>query len=137
MRSSIKLNANLNQCFIKIRTGYRLFNASPTTVINFNINILIFVNIYVIINIDIKINDGGAMKSVIELCDDAKKEVENVASGSFFCVRDLFRGHFWNQIERPMRLKVGILFFEEAKKMMDTIEIADKNGANQQTYKKK
>jgi len=35
-----------------------------------------------------------------------------------------------------MRLKVGIVFFEEAKKMKDTIKIANKNGTNQQTYKK-
>jgi len=36
---------------------------------------------------------AGTIKSVTELCDDAKKEVENVASGNIFCVRDLFRGH--------------------------------------------
>ena len=77
------------------------------------------------------------MKNAVVLCDDAINELVNVPAGTEFMVRDLFLGYFWNSLERATRLKVGILFFEEAKKMTNLIEISYKNSANQQIYKKK
>jgi len=77
------------------------------------------------------------VKSAFELCIDAKNELSSLLPGDTFVVRDLFKGYVWNKIERSVRLKVGILFFEEAKKMEKIIEIRKKNSSNQKVYRKK
>jgi len=77
------------------------------------------------------------VKSAFEFCVDAKNELSSLQPGDTFVVRDLFKGYIWNKIDRSIRLKIGILFFEEAKKMDKIIEIRKKNSSNQKVYKKK
>jgi len=77
------------------------------------------------------------VKSAFEFCMDAKNELSSLQPGDTFVVRDLFKGYIWNNIDRSIRLKIGILFFEEAKKMDKIIEIRKKNSSNQKVYKKK
>jgi len=77
------------------------------------------------------------MSNAVLLCDEAIKQLEKVPSGTSFKVRDLFLGYVWNAFDRSTRLRIGILFFEEVKKIKDKIETSAKNSANQQVYKKK
>lgn len=73
-----------------------------------------------------------------DLLKAAVSETGNLSSGEVFIVRDLFKGYLWNREMRNDRLKVGILFLNEATSgsLNGVIEILDKTTAHQQKYKK-
>jgi hypothetical protein len=73
-----------------------------------------------------------------DLLKEAVFEVGNLTSGEIFIVRDLFKGYLWNREMRNDRLKVGILFLNEATagSLNGVIEVLDKTTAHQQKYRK-
>lgn len=74
-----------------------------------------------------------------DLLKNAVAEVGNLQSGEIFIVRDLFKGYAWNREEKNDRMKVGILFLNEATSgvLANVVEVIEKSTANQQKYKKK
>ena len=70
-----------------------------------------------------------------ELLDQAIVELGNLRDGAEFIVRDLFKGHIWNNQSKTDRLTLGTLFLNFARQNPKKIEILDKNSANQQRYR--
>ena len=75
-------------------------------------------------------------KSVRSVLERAREETKTVPKDTEFTVKDLFPGYVWGGIELNVRLKVGSLFLDESRHD-ETIEVREKNSANQQLYKKR
>lgn len=75
-------------------------------------------------------------KKINELLKEAVDELDQIKEGEIFMLRDLFKGYVWNRIGVSTRLRLGILFNEEAKTMNNAINVLKKNSANQQKYEK-
>ena len=55
------------------------------------------------------------VKNPNELLETAKEEIKNLDKGDTFVVKDLFKVYEWNKIEKPNRLRLGILFLNWAQ----------------------
>lgn len=69
----------------------------------------------------------------------AVQEVENLAPGEKFLIKDLFKGYEWNRLAIGDRRSLGSLFLHEVKDgdLQNQITIGVKSSANQQLYIKK
>lgn len=77
--------------------------------------------------------------SANDLLKEAISETKNLKSGETFIIRDLFKGYIWNREKKNERMKVGILFLNEAESgiLRATVAVIEKSAANQQQYQKK
>jgi len=67
----------------------------------------------------------------------ALNEITKLYSGEIFLVKDLFKGYEWNRLQLNDRLLLGKLFYDRiTKQYLETVIPIDKNGSNQQKYKK-
>jgi len=76
--------------------------------------------------------------SVMDLLKYCEKEIETLRIGKKFGVRDLFKGHQWNDLTKGTRLKLGIMFLEfansgEGKRY---IEFVEKTSSSQNEFKR-
>ena len=73
------------------------------------------------------------------LLNSAINEIPNVKTGAIFLVKDLFKGHEWNELDIKLRRNLGRFFCEPSQNpyLMDgTIIALDKNDRGQQLYRK-
>lgn len=78
---------------------------------------------------------GREIMTAQEMLDQAIVELGNLKDGDLFIVRDLFKGHLWNEQDRSERLTLGTLFLNFAKQNRDKIEVLSKNSSGQQEYR--
>ena len=70
-----------------------------------------------------------------EMLDQAIVELGNLRDGDKFIVKDLFKGHLWNQQQKSERLLLGTLFMNYVRQNSKKIEMLSKNKSGQQEYK--
>lgn len=76
--------------------------------------------------------------NVNDLLALAIRETDELMDEEDFLVRDLFKGYIWNRIDKSSRLRLGVLFLNEATSRRELgIEVLGKTSANQQKYRKR
>lgn len=69
-----------------------------------------------------------------EYLHEAEKRVYNVPKNTKFLLKDLFTGIEWKAIPKHIRINVGGMFLEYAKRNKDVISVVEKTTSNQQQY---
>lgn len=72
-----------------------------------------------------------------ELLDLTIAELTQIPVGGKFILKDFFKGYVWNHQDLGSRRTLGFLFLNYVEKNNITVDILEKNSANQQTYMKR
>ncbi|MGL6114041.1 DUF1413 domain-containing protein [Cetobacterium sp. SF1] len=74
-------------------------------------------------------------KELEKLLEEAMEEINLVEKGAVFLLKDLFKGHYWKNIENSLKSKLSTRFYLAVKRI-ESIEVIDNTGMGYQKYKK-
>lgn len=76
-------------------------------------------------------------KSISELLDEAIKNIESLRNNVTFELKDLFKGHDWNNLDTNTRLSLGKSFRSAVEHTLKSkVRILDKGSDNHCRYEK-